>query len=336
MTAEDPAGPWSEPVRVESPASTPTSPGTTTATAGSTSPAGGIQRLRIDDRTGDGARRPDARVVGDRAAVPRGAAPLPTRRVAGTCSSPRAAPSAGHAVSIARGPSPDGAVGELPGEPDPEPPQHRPADPEHRPRRSRRGDGRVVVDGAPRHPASRRDADVPRRSAGRRSSCRSTGSTGGRSPATSRSTCPIVAPGSDHAGARSPPRDDFDGAVLAPAVGLGPRARSVTPRRSTERPGLADAAAAPTPASTTRPAFVGRRQQHLRCRARTLVEVADAAEAGLAVRMDERHHYEVAVARRRGRRARPHRAARRASSAATRGAGRRGGAPDRDPRRSPR
>lgn len=43
------------------------------------------------------------------------------------------------------------------------------------------------------------------------------------------------------------------------------------------------------------PVFVGRRQQHQRCRARALVERGDAREAGLVVRVDERHHVEVAL-----------------------------------------
>jgi hypothetical protein len=41
---------------------------------------------------------------------------------------------------------------------------------------------------------------------------------------------------------------------------------------------------------------VGRRQPDLWCRARTVVDVDDATEAGLAIRMDEVAHYEVALA----------------------------------------
>lgn len=43
------------------------------------------------------------------------------------------------------------------------------------------------------------------------------------------------------------------------------------------------------------PTFVGWRQQHERCEVRTLVDAGESSEAGLAVRMDERAHYEVAV-----------------------------------------
>jgi xylan 1,4-beta-xylosidase len=41
--------------------------------------------------------------------------------------------------------------------------------------------------------------------------------------------------------------------------------------------------------------FAGRRQQHLSCRARALVDAAEG-RGGLAVRLDERHHYEIEVA----------------------------------------
>ena len=41
--------------------------------------------------------------------------------------------------------------------------------------------------------------------------------------------------------------------------------------------------------------FAGRRQQHKSCRARTLVDAADG-RGGLAVRLDEDHHYEIEVA----------------------------------------
>jgi xylan 1,4-beta-xylosidase len=44
------------------------------------------------------------------------------------------------------------------------------------------------------------------------------------------------------------------------------------------------------------PVFVGRRQQHERCRAAALVDLGDADEAGLSIRIDERSHYDIAVA----------------------------------------
>jgi alpha-N-arabinofuranosidase len=52
-------------------------------------------------------------------------------------------------------------------------------------------------------------------------------------------------------------------------------------------------------------AFVGRRQQHFSCRAATLLDFEpgrNGDEAGLALRMNERHHYEIFVARVNGQR----------------------------------
>jgi xylan 1,4-beta-xylosidase len=48
------------------------------------------------------------------------------------------------------------------------------------------------------------------------------------------------------------------------------------------------------------PAWVGRRQRHFACRATTLLDFdprRDGEEAGLTVRMNEHHHYEIAVTR---------------------------------------
>ncbi|MFZ9628069.1 MAG: glycoside hydrolase family 43 protein [Ilumatobacteraceae bacterium] len=47
---------------------------------------------------------------------------------------------------------------------------------------------------------------------------------------------------------------------------------------------------------STSPTLVARRQQHERFVARTMVDTGTATEAGLVVLMDEHHHYEIAVA----------------------------------------
>ena len=88
-------------------------------------------------------------------------------------------------------------------------------------------------------------------------------------------------------------RDDFDEPVLHPrwlAVRQPPAAVSSL----SERPGWLTLVGGEGLNSPS-PAFIGRRQQHERCRVRALVEAGDAAEAGLTVRMDERHHYDVAI-----------------------------------------
>ena len=88
-------------------------------------------------------------------------------------------------------------------------------------------------------------------------------------------------------------RDDFDGDVLHP--------RWVSVRRPldevcslTARPGWLTVVGADTTLDDPNPAFVGRRQQHHACRA-TVVDADGEAEAGLVLRMDELAHYAVAV-----------------------------------------
>jgi beta-xylosidase len=88
-----------------------------------------------------------------------------------------------------------------------------------------------------------------------------------------------------------PARDDFGSADLGPHW-ISLRGRPAARVTTTERPGWltlrADGASLDDPGTT----FVGRRQQHLSCRARVLADPA-AGRGGLAVRLDERHHYEV-------------------------------------------
>jgi alpha-N-arabinofuranosidase len=100
-----------------------------------------------------------------------------------------------------------------------------------------------------------------------------------------------------------PPRDDFSSTTLALHWNY---LRNPDPARSSleERPGylrlrgsqygLDDVAS---------PAWVGRRQCHFEVRAATCVEFqaeTENEEAGLVVRMNERHHYEIFVTRRAG------------------------------------
>lgn len=79
------------------------------------------------------------------------------------------------------------------------------------------------------------------------------------------------------------PRNDFDAPLGAEWVGL--RTSPAEMSSVSERPGwlvVRDGG------------FVARRQQHHRCRVRTLVEVT-SGEAGLRVLMDESHHVDVSV-----------------------------------------
>ncbi|MEU0053109.1 glycoside hydrolase family 43 protein [Streptomyces sp. NPDC006309] len=90
-----------------------------------------------------------------------------------------------------------------------------------------------------------------------------------------------------------PVRDDFTGTELAPHW-ISPHRRPEGCWSLTERPGRLTLAA--TGDSLDRPGhtFVGRRQQHHDCRAAALLEPG-AARAGLSVRLDEAHHYDLEV-----------------------------------------
>ncbi|MFF1282529.1 glycoside hydrolase family 43 protein [Streptomyces sp. NPDC058299] len=90
-----------------------------------------------------------------------------------------------------------------------------------------------------------------------------------------------------------PVRDDFTGTELAPHW-ISPHRRPEGCWSLTERAGRLTLAA--TGDSLDRPGhtFVGRRQQHHDCRAAALLEPG-AARAGLSVRLDEAHHYDLEV-----------------------------------------
>jgi xylan 1,4-beta-xylosidase len=86
-------------------------------------------------------------------------------------------------------------------------------------------------------------------------------------------------------------RDDFDLDELRPHwVSL--RDRCGTTR---DRPGWLTLNARGGSLDEPDVGFVGRRQQHLSCEVRTLIDPADGV-GGLAVRLDERHHYEIEAA----------------------------------------
>ncbi len=91
-----------------------------------------------------------------------------------------------------------------------------------------------------------------------------------------------------------PERDDFDTGQLAPHW-ISPRGRPEGAWSLGERPGWLTLRA--TGGSLDRPGhtFVGRRQQHRECRVAARLDPG-TARAGLSVRLDEAHHYDVEVA----------------------------------------
>jgi xylan 1,4-beta-xylosidase len=101
------------------------------------------------------------------------------------------------------------------------------------------------------------------------------------------------APAVWHPLAPEPVRDDFDAPALAPQW-ISPRSRPDGSWSLAERPGWLTLRA--TGDSLDRPGhtFVGRRQQHADCRVTALLE-AGTGRAGLSVRLDEAHHYDLEV-----------------------------------------
>lgn len=89
-------------------------------------------------------------------------------------------------------------------------------------------------------------------------------------------------------------RDDFDTGLLAPCW-ISPRSRPGTAWSLTERPGWLTLHATGSSLDAPGHTFVGRRPQHLDHRVKVRIDPA-GARAGLSVRMDEAHHYDLELA----------------------------------------
>ncbi|KUO16464.1 glycoside hydrolase family 43 protein [Streptomyces dysideae] len=98
---------------------------------------------------------------------------------------------------------------------------------------------------------------------------------------------PLV-PGPAEAG-----RDDFDLSELPPQW-ISVRDRPAEYCTTKERSGWLTLRARGESLDEPDVVFIGRRQQHLECRVRTLIDPAEG-RGGLAVRLDEEHHYEIEV-----------------------------------------
>ncbi len=88
-----------------------------------------------------------------------------------------------------------------------------------------------------------------------------------------------------------PERDDFDLGELAPCW-VSVRSRPEEHCTTRDRPGWLTLKARGGGMDDPGVVFVGRRQQHLSCRARALIDPGKG-RGGLAVRLDEEHHYEI-------------------------------------------
>ncbi|MFI7024034.1 glycoside hydrolase family 43 protein [Micromonospora sp. NPDC049900] len=107
-----------------------------------------------------------------------------------------------------------------------------------------------------------------------------------------------VAPAGSPPALAAPPgpaayRDDFDAAVLAPEW-ISLRDRPADAWSLTERPGWLTLRAAGTTLDRAGVTMMARRQQHHDCRAAVRVDPG-AGRAGLTVRIDEAHHYDIEV-----------------------------------------
>ena len=88
-------------------------------------------------------------------------------------------------------------------------------------------------------------------------------------------------------------RDDFDGTGLAPGW-ISPRARPATSWSLTERPGWLTLYATGPTLDRSGATLVARRQQHHDCRASARLDPG-TGRAGLSIRIDEAHHYDLEV-----------------------------------------
>jgi beta-xylosidase len=86
-------------------------------------------------------------------------------------------------------------------------------------------------------------------------------------------------------------REDFELSALGPTW-ISVRDRPTELCTTKERPGWLTLHARGGSLDEPDAVFTGRRQQHLTCRARTLVDT-EQGRGGLAVRLDERHHYAI-------------------------------------------
>ncbi len=291
VTSEDPAGPWSEPVRVPVAGIDPD-----LAWDGDGncwvhfSGMGGIARCRIDAVTGELLTEPDLTWSGTGLQYPE-APHLFERDGTWYLLIAEGGTHGGHSISVARGSSPVGPW-----------------------------------EGAPANPIlSHRSTDRPIQNTGHADLVEATDGTWwmvllgvrpkgigagfhvlGRetflTPVHWEDGWPVpgdlalempVAPGPT--GAPQPPgREDFD----LPALGthwVGLRRPPGAVCSLSARPGWLVVRGGEATLDSPEPAFVGRRQQHHHCRVRAPMEAGPAGEAGLTVLLDETAHYDIAV-----------------------------------------
>jgi xylan 1,4-beta-xylosidase len=290
VTADDPAGEWSEPVFVDVLGIDPDLAWDDDGNCWLHTALGSVSRSRIDDRTGEVLDAPVVTWSGTGLQFPE--APHLLRRgqhwylliaEGGT--------ERGHAVSIARGPSPTG-----PWESGPHNPiiSHRSTD------RPIQNTGHADLVEAPDGSwwmvllATRPGGMTPRFQVLGRETFLAPVDWVGDWPVVGELLPDMeVRPPGDDVSPVDGGRDDFDATTWDPRW-LAIRAPIAEHASLTERPGWLTLHGTDS-LEDHEPAFVGRRQQHPECRVRALVDAGDATEAGLTVWMDDRAHYDVAL-----------------------------------------
>jgi beta-xylosidase len=290
VTAEDPAGPWSDPVPVDVVGIDPDLAWDDHGACWMHTALGAISRTRIDDRSGAVLDGPVVTWSGTGLQYPE--APHVFRRDAfwylliaegGT--------ERGHAVSIARGPSPIGPWESCPNNPIL---SHRSTD------RPIQNTGHADMVEAP--DGSWWMVLLGTRPRGMTPKFQVLGRETFLVPVGWADDWPVVGdllpdmearpPGASSATPLSG-RDDFDVPTFDPRW-LAIRAPLSEHASLDERPGWLTLHGSPS-LEDDEPAFVGRRQQHPECQVRAFVDAGDATEAGLTVWMDDRSHYDVMV-----------------------------------------
>lgn len=289
VTAKDPAGPWSDPVPLAIPGIDPDLAWDEDGTCWCTYSDGGIRSVRIDPETGGVLSEPVAMWSGTGLQYPEG----PHLYRVGEwwyLLLSEGGTERGHALSVARARTLTG-----PFEPHPDNPvlSHRSTG--HPVQNTGHGDLVQAHDGTWWMVllGTRPRGDTPLyHGLGRETFLAPVTWEDGwplPGPLELRAPAPALTP---HPWPAEPDRDDFDAKALAPCwVTL--RRQDPAAVRLDERPGHLVLHARAEGLDVPGALFVGRRQRDPNCTARTRIDVAADGRGGLAVRLDEAHHYLV-------------------------------------------
>ncbi|MFH9470782.1 glycoside hydrolase family 43 protein [Streptomyces clavifer] len=289
VTAEDPAGPWSDPVPVGIPGIDPDLAWDEDGTCWCVFSSGGIRGVRIEPKTGELLGEPVAMWSGSGLQYPEG----PHLYRVGDwwyLLLSEGGTERGHAMSVARSRT-------LPGpfEPHPDNPvlSHRSTG--HPVQNTGHGDLVQAHDGTWWMVllGTRPRGDTPKfHGMGRETflaPVRWEDEWPLPGPLELRAPAPALTP---HPWPQEPDRDDFDSGTLAPCW-VTARRQDPGAVRLDERPDHLVLHAVKDSLDQPGSLFVGRRQIDPDCSARTSADVGEGGRAGLAVRLDDAHHYQV-------------------------------------------